>query len=408
MQALNTLLGMLRLTTNLSTQMQLCKGQKAIRSLWVNLAKNMPLRSYKTLSVGNLNRYEANSRTHSEEQIQQVVNSISEFGFTNPILIDENNTIIAGHCRLDAAVRSNMDTVPCIVLDGLTETQKRAYVIADNKLALNAGWNDDILRSSFEMLKDDGFNIELTGFSLDELDGLFPQQPGVAFCDEDECPDVPEEPIAKLGDIWLLGEHRLMCGDAVKLNDVNLLMNGVKADMVFTDPPYGINYSGRGLNTSTKIMNDNIDPTRFYNILTNIRERYIWGRIENYLNLLTKPRDVIIWKKNNFGMGSGYRGQYEVCFYYGNFKGSDSDVWEIDKDIKYEHPTQKPVALAERAIKNSKPKIVIDLFGGSGSTLIACEKTKRKCFMMELDPKYCDVIIKRYENYTGNTAVLET
>lgn len=195
-----------------------------------------------------------------------------------------------------------------------------------------------------------------------------------------------------------------MCGDATKKEDVEKLMDGNKADMVFTDPPYGMNYSGRGKETSNTILNDDIDPTDFYNVMPDVTERYIWGRVENYKHLLQEPRDTIIWKKNNFGMGRGYRGQYECCFYYGDFSGSDSDVWEVAKDYEYKHPTQKPVELCARAIRNSEPNSVVDLFGGSGSTLIACEQTNRKCYMMELDPKYIDVIIDRWEKFTGKKA----
>lgn len=201
--------------------------------------------------------------------------------------------------------------------------------------------------------------------------------------------------------------HFVMCGDSTDKASVELLMDGEKADMVFTDPPYGMDYSGRGENTSNKIMGDNIDPTEFYNIGSEISERYIWGRVENYKHLATEPRDTIIWKKNNFGMGRGYRGQYECCFYYGDFSGSDSDVWELPKDSKYEHPTQKPVSLCARAIQNSQPKIVIDYFLGSGSTLIACEQTDRTCFGMELSEAYTDVVRKRWAKYVYGDGALE-
>lgn len=219
---------------------------------------------------------------------------------------------------------------------------------------------------------------------------------------DDEVPETPDEPKSKLGDLYELGQHRLLCGSATEQSDVEKVTNSNGVEMIYTDPPYGMNYSGRGKNTSDKIMNDNIDPTDFYNVLPEIQERYIWGRVENYKYLLVEPRDTIIWKKNNFGMGRGYRGQYECCFYYGQFSGSDTDVWEQKKDTDYTHPTQKPVELACRAIRNSKPESVIDVFAGSGSTLLACEKMGIKSYHIELDPKYVDVIVQRYVDYTGN------
>ena len=209
------------------------------------------------------------------------------------------------------------------------------------------------------------------------------------------------------GDLWILGRHRLLCGDATKKEDVERLMDGKKADMVFTDPPYGLGgYAGRS-GKFNAIKGDDEDVVKFYQCIPKTKERYIWGNWQVLKTVIQEqPRDVIVWVKNNFGMGKGYRGQYEICFYFGNFDGSDSDVWQIDKDVNYKHPTQKPVALAARAIKNSSKleDIVLDLFGGSGSTLIACEQLNRTCYMMEIDPKYCDVIVKRWENLTGQKA----
>jgi DNA modification methylase len=220
--------------------------------------------------------------------------------------------------------------------------------------------------------------------------------------EEDEVPEVDEaNTYSELGEVYQLGRHRLMCGSATDEDNLETLLDGAEPDMVFTDPPYGMDYSGRGENTSNKIMGDKQDPTEFYNVGSHITERYVWGRMENYKHLFEEPRDTIIWKKNNFGMGRGYRGQYECCFYFGDFSGSDSDVWEISKDSSYDHPTQKPVNLAVRAIKNSQPTIVIDYFAGSGSTLLACEQMRRTCYAMELDPKYCDVIRKRYAKHCG-------
>src|SRR5690242_6343898 len=202
----------------------------------------MSLPHYKEELINNIKNYTANSRTHSEHQVQQVFNSMKEFGFTNPILVDENNVIIAGHCRVEAAKQLKLEKIPCIVLSHLTETQKRAYVIADNKLALNAGWDLDILRSEFELLKDADFNIELTGFSIEELIEILPEEESEVFCNEDDCPGVPEEPVTKLGDVWLLGEHRLMCGDSTVVTDVERLLDGQSPNTMVTDPPYGVRY----------------------------------------------------------------------------------------------------------------------------------------------------------------------
>jgi len=335
--------------------------------------------------------YPDNAKKHPAKQIRQIANSIKEFGFNQPIVVDSRGFIIVGHGRYEAAKLLGLTEAPVLEVN-LNEEQTIAYRLADNKLN-ESEWDMNLVIEELKGLSEP--MLELTGFDKDLI--LEPDEK------DDEIPEnVP--PKAKLGDLWLLGEHRVLCGDSTKLEDVERLMDGKKADMVFTDPPYGMNYSGRGEKTSNKILGDNIDPTDFYNVGSDIPERYIWGRVENYKHLLEEPRDTIIWKKNNFGMGSGYRGQYECCFYYGNFAGSDSDVWEVSKDGKYEHPTQKPVDLCVRAIRNSQPTLIIDYFLGSGSTLIAAEKTGRICYGMELDPKYVDVIVKRWEEYTGKTA----
>lgn len=365
---------------------------------------NFPLIKVKT---ADLIPYARNSRTHSDEQVNQIAASIKQFGFTNPIIIDEDNGIIAGHGRIMAANKLKLDEVPCVQVTGWTEAQKKAYVIADNKLALNAGWDEEMLSIELMDLQELGFDLELTGFSLDEINDLtFEETEGLT--DEDAVPELPENPVSIEGDIWILGEHRLMCGDSTDAGSVALLMNGQKADMVFTDPPYGLGgYKGRGKDTQRAVKGDEQDPAQFYKNLPPAPEMYVWGCFKNLLDIDFEPRDVIVWRKNNFGMGKGYRGQYEVCFYQGGFSGSDSDVWDVAKDVNYKHPTQKPVALIERAIKNSKPRNVLDLFGGSGSTLIGCEKMGVPCYMMELDPHYVDVIIKRWQEYTGKEAILD-
>lgn len=369
------------------------------------MPKDITFHSIK-VKTADLVPYARNSRTHDDAQIAQIAASIREFGFTNPVIIDEDNGIIAGHGRVLAAQKLSIDKVPCVQVKGWTEAQKKAYVIADNKLALNAGWDEEMLALEFDELAELDFDLEMTGFTLAEIQDLMPDEENEGLTDEDAVPELTEDPVSIEGDIWQLGEHRLMCGDSTDAGSVALLMDGDKADMVFTDPPYGLGgYAGRGKDSKRPVKNDEKDPTEFYHCIPEAPEMYVWGGFKNLRHISFEPRDVIVWRKNNFGMGKGYRGQYEVCFYDGGFSGSDSDVWDVAKDTEYKHPTQKPVSLAERAIKNSKPRNVLDIYGGSGSTLIACEKTNRKCYMMELDPHYMDVIIKRWEEYTGQKAI---
>lgn len=399
------------------------------------------LREYKNKLVSELVNYPANSRTHSDDQINQLVNSIKEFGFTNPILIDEHNTIIAGHCRLDAAKRLSMKEVPCIVLSGLSEAQKIAYVIADNKLALNAGWNNDLLVSEFEKLKSLDFNIELTGFSAEEICDVWPADEPEVFCDEDDCPEAPAEPVTKFGDVWLLGEHRLVCGSSTIQSDVDKLLNGQSPNTMITDPPYGVKYEadwrskakGRKKTEreeSSNLMND--DEADWYDayVLFPGSVAYVWHAsafTDVVMDGLRRSgfdiKQQIIWNKNIHALSrSDYHWKHEPCWYAikkggdRHWKGGRSQmtVWDIpsivcEKD-KTAHPTQKPVDLFVRSINHhtNPGEYVYDPFAGSGTLMVACEKTRRRALMMELDSKYCDVIIKRYENYTGNKAVLET
>ena len=379
--------------------------------------------------VNELIPYINNSRTHSEEQVNQIVASINEFGFTNPLLIDEKDNIIAGHGRLMASKKLGMEEVPCIVLKGLTEAQKKAYIIADNKMALNAGWDDELLKIELENLKE---------LDVDELDELFKQdeeEQGIIEDDFDIEP--PEEPKAKLGDIYQLGNHRLMCGDSTSEEDVAKLMNGVKADMVFTDPPYGVSASGGRSQTKDKlgmkaIVNDELrkdDLTQFLSNFISIMKYkdgasiyicYPWATQKEFteaiLNNNLKIKNCIIWDKKVFGLNGfkGYRPQYEMIYFcckddfewYGD--KAQSNIWQISREINREeqgnHPTPKPIELIAKALNNSSKQedIVLDVFGGSGSTLIACEQLNRKCYMMELDEHYVSVIIERYINFTGN------
>ena len=392
----------------------------------------------KKVDIEKLIPYARNSRTHSAEQVDQIAASIKEFGFLNPIIVDGENGIIAGHGRVMASKKLGVKELPCVDASHLSETQKRAYIIADNKLALNAGWDEEMLRVEFDELSDANFDLELTGFSLDEIESLQPEVLTDGLTDEDAVPEAPEKPVSVLGDIWQLGNHRLMCGDSTGIDAVEKLMDGHKADLLFTDPPYGVSYEGghnkkkrKGIIADT-LEGDNLTGL-FYGALSvaipNAKDGaafYVWyssnKSVETYASLSKLPltlRAVIQWYKVNSGLGA-FMSQYipncEPCMYlhksgcsphwYG--PSNEKTVWELKKESRNEfHPTQKPVELPERAIGNSSKAgdIVLDLFGGSGSTLIACEKTGRNAYLMELDEKYVDVIINRWQDFTGKEAV---
>lgn len=371
------------------------------------------------VKVADLIPYAANSRTHSDAQVAQIAASIREFGFTNPILINSDKTIIAGHGRLMASRKLGMEEVPAIVLDYLTKAQQKALVIADNQLALNAGWDIDMLKAEIEDLNLEDFDLSLLGFDDKFLDGLLEPEPTEGLTDEDAVPDVPEKPITVEGDIWVLGNHRLMCGDSTSIDAVEKLMDGAKVDMVFTDPPYNVAFNGRS-GKHDVIKNDDLPEAEFENFITEVcsviqtidsQAYYVWCNWKFYSTLQRQLpyKACIVWAKNVFGMGNGYRHQHEFCLFNGKIDEvvkNESDLWEIKKDTNYVHPTQKPVALSVRAFSNHIKLVnVLDLFGGSGSTLIGAEQTGRKAFLMELDPKYCDVIVKRWQDFTGQKAV---
>jgi len=395
----------------------------------------------KEVEVTALIPYAKNSRTHDDAQVAQIAASIKEFGWTNPILIDGDKGIIAGHGRLMAARKLKMDKVPVIELSGMTDAQKKAYVIADNRLALNAGWDNAMLTIELQDLEDEGFDLTLTGFDDSELNALLnPIEETKGLTDEDAVPDVPEEPKTKFGDIYILGNHRLMCGDSTSIDNAEKLMGGLLADLVFTDPPYNVDYSGRGANNLGTIKNDNMSAEDFEQFCRDIFITYsaimkplacIYVchpdsasapkiAFEKTFAEQFKKSSTIIWMKQSAGMGwQDYRAQHEPILYgWKEGKGSHfnagdrtkTSIWKIGRDAQsnYVHPTQKPVCLPEEAIMNSSKgsDCVVDLFGGSGSTLIACEKTGRVNRSMELDPKYCDVIVKRWEDFTGKKAVL--
>jgi DNA modification methylase len=379
--------------------------------------------------VADLIPYARNSRTHSEAQVAQIAASIREWGWTMPILVDETGNIIAGHGRVMAAQKLGIKDVPCMTAEGWSEAKRRAYVIADNKLALNAGWDDEMLRVEFGELRDLDFDLSLTGFDDAEIDALFPTEASEGLTDEDAVPEAPEQPVTVEGDVWLLGRHRLMCADSTSIDAVEKLMGGRKADMVFTDPPYGIDFAPqRG--THGKILNDALDGAEFDNFLDDVfgaalafmkpdTYAFVWtgwskiGAFERSLQKFFKIQAMHIWVKNNFGIGYYSRPKHEPFYLCLNGKpvypaNAPADVWEAKKVHKTIHSCEKPVDLIVDILDTyHKNSTVLDLFGGSGSTLIACEKTGRDCRIMELDQKYCDVIIKRWQDFTGQQATLE-
>ena len=373
--------------------------------------------------VSELIPYANNSRTHSDEQVAQIAASIKEFGWTNPILIDGENSIIAGHGRLMAARKLGYEKVPTIQLKDLSEAQKKAYIIADNKLALNAGWDNDLLNIEFQQLEEMGFDLEMTGFSLEEIEALKPEELTEGLTDEDAAPPVPEEPKTKLGDIYQLGNHRLMCGDSSSQNDIDKLLCGDRPDMIFTDPPYNIDYQGVK-DKRDKIKNDKMEDSAFVDFLIQTlygcETMYVccsWHYAHLFREAMEKigrkPKAMIVWNKVNPAQHlDKYFKQHEIIFYYGDYGGQKTlrgDVWTIKRQKNTVHPTMKPVELIEIALEDNKgKKIVFDMFGGSGSTMIACEKQGRSARLMELEPKYCDVIVKRWEDFTGKKAVLLT
>lgn len=385
------------------------------------MTKKKPSPAIEMLPIEGLVPYANNSRTHSDEQVAQVAASIKEFGFTNPVLVDKDNMIIAGHGRMKAAMRLGITEVPCIRLDHLNDFQKKAYIIADNKLAMNAGWDDELLRLELGQLDEEGFDLSLIGFDDDELSKLLIPEQIDGLADEDAVPDAPETPVTVLGDVWVLGNHRLMCGDSTSIDTVDRLMDGQKADMVFTDPPYNVAFNGRS-GKHDVIMNDQISEGEFQELIDGTCQTiaaldpavyYVWCNWKFYAQLQGRLayKACIVWAKNVFGLGNGYRHQHEFCLFNGKIDETiknESDLWSVKKDSSYVHPTQKPVELSVRAFGNHiKLLNVVDLFGGSGSTLIGAEQTGRNCFVMELDPKYCDVIIKRWQDFTGKPAVHE-
>lgn len=390
------------------------------------------------LAVDSLVPYARNSRTHSPEQVAQIAGSIKEFGFTNPVLIDALGGIIAGHGRVMAATRLGMQEVPCIRLGHLSEAQKRAYVIADNRLALNAAWDNDMLKLELGDLQLEGFDLELLGFDDKELTDLLAESAEEYPEDADgEVIEPPADPVTKLGDIWILGKHRLMCGDSTSIEAIETLCQGQQVDMWLTDPPYNVAYEGKTKDALT-IKNDSMADDQFRQFLRDCYVAadaamkpgavfYIWhADLEGYnfrgaaQDAGWKVRQCLIWKKSTMVMGrQDYHSKHEPCLY--GWKDGAAHLWAVDRKqttiLEFdkpqrngEHPTMKPVELFEyQMLNNTKGgDIVLDSFGGSGTTMIAAEKNGRVSRLMEIDPKYCDVIITRWQTMTGGDARLES
>lgn len=369
-----------------------------------------------------------NPNTHGERQIEILSQVIKAQGWRKPITVSKRSGfVVAGHGRLQAALKLQTDKVPVDYQDYATEAEEYADLVADNRIAELSEIDHEMLNSILEDIKSyDDFDFELTGYTDCELDSILGDMDGLDFGEDTEAVEddyeveLPAEPKAKPGEIYQLGSHRLMCGDSTKIEDVEKLMDGVKADMVFTDPPYNVAFNGRSGEFDV-IKNDNLPENEFNEFIhdvTNIIKTinppiyYIWCNWKFYGVLQEKMnyKSCIVWAKNVFGMGKGYRHQHEFCLFNGSIDegiNNETDLWEVKKDHNYVHPTQKPIELSFRALNNHKNAMnILDLFGGSGSTLIGCEQQKRNCFVMEIDPHYIDVIIDRWEKFTGEKAVL--
>jgi DNA modification methylase len=379
--------------------------------------------------------YARNPRQIPQVAIDKVAASIQEFGFRQPIVVDTEGVIVVGHVRRLAAQKLGLTNIPVNVATGLTAAQVNAYRLADNRTNEEATWDTEALALELANLKVDEFDLDLTGFNLDEIQELLAENT-VGFTDDDEAPAVPEVAVTEPGDLWILGNHRLLCGDSTSIEQVERLMNGQKADLVFTDPPYNVDYEGY-TEEKLKIQGDKMTPEQFQEFLASVFSSYQWALKPGGSLYVCHPsswqrefqealecsdfavRCQVIWAKNTFAWGFGrYKFQHEPIFYchrrgqsdpwYGD--KSQSTLWQEKKPSANRlHPTMKPVELIERALVNSSQAgdLVVDLFGGSGSTLIACEKMGRSSRLMELDPKYCDVIVKRWQDFVGKAAHLE-
>jgi site-specific DNA-methyltransferase (adenine-specific) len=395
------------------------------------MSKN-PAEKIEQWAIERLVPYARNARTHSNDQVAQIAASIKEWGWTTPILVDETGNIIAGHGRTMAARQLNIKEVPVMVAEGWSDTKKRAYILADNKLALNAGWDNEMLALELSELQGLDFDLDLTGFSAEEIAALMPVELTDGLTDEDAVPEVPVQPVTVPGDVWVLGKHRLMCGDSTSIEALERLCEA-KVDVWLTDPPYNVAYEG-GTKEKLTIQNDSMGDEQFRQFLRDAYVAadavmkpgavfYIWHADSEGYNFRGaaqdagwKVRQCLIWKKSSLVMGrQDYHWKHEPCLY--GWKEGAGHLWaadrkqttilEFDKPSRNgEHPTMKPVALFEYQLLNNTKggDIVLDSFGGSGTTMIAAEKNGRIARLMELDPKYCDVIIKRWQEFTGKIA----
>lgn len=391
------------------------------------MTKN-PSENIEIWNIDKLIPYANNARTHSDEQIAQIASSIKEWGFTIPILADESGMIIAGHGRVQAARKLKINELPVMVAKNWTEEQKRAYVIADNKLALNAGWDDELLKLEMDFLDKSGFDLDLIGFSEEELNDFeeMEENETTGLVDDDQTPEVSKKVTTVLGDVWLLGNHRIMCGDSTDINAIEKLMNGDKADMVFTDPPYGVSIVGASSKVGggciisskkyAKIIGDDTTQTAkdFYSscVAFGFENFIIWGG--NYFTDFLHPSQCwLVWDKKNNGDFADVELAWcsvdrSAKLYSYLWNGMSREGDRKSELISRVHPTQKPVGLFVNIFNDFNFNSVFDGFLGSGSTLIACEKTNKKCYGMELSPDYCDVIVKRWQDFTGNEAILES
>ncbi len=383
---------------------------------------------FEKVNIDRLVPYARNARTHSKEQILQLRASLREFGFVNPVIVDKDLNIIAGHGRVLAAKEEGITEVPCVFAEHLTEAQKRAYIIADNRLAMNAGWDTEMLSVELAELQGADFDVSLLGFDEAEMNKLMGNVENVKDDDFDVDAELAKPTITKPGDLWLLGRHRLVCGDSTQAQTFDQLMDGKTANLTVTDPPYNVNYEG----TAGKIKNDNMADEKFYQFLLDAftltgkamakdASIYVFHADTEGLNFRRAfatagfyLSGTCIWKKQSLVLGrSPYQWQHEPILFGWKKSGKhawysdrkQSTIWEFDKPKKNtDHPTMKPVPLVAYPIINSSLTgcIILDPFGGSGSTLIACEQTERTCYTVELDEKYCDVIVKRYIEQVGN------
>jgi len=394
---------------------------------------------FETRNVNDLIPYARNARTHSDEQVQKIASSIKEFGFMNPIIISEDGGVLAGHGRILAAHKLGLTTVPCVVESHLTEAQKKAYILADNRLALDAGWDAEMLKIELSELRDLDFDLDLIGFTQDEISG-FIDYDSTDLTEEKEEVEVDvsdeEEAICQPGDIWILGDHRLVCGDSTDANAISRLLGDRHPNLMVTDPPYGVNYDPSKLlrthssGKSGAVNNDDIASWKGAYSLFEGNIAYIWHAslnsdvvIQDIKDCGFKLNSVIIWNKNQFSMGlSDYHWKHEPCLYATkgnhNWKGgrNQCSVWDIPtirvlkEEGEWGHGTQKPIECMRRPIENNSDvgDYVYDPFLGSGTTIIAAERSKRKCLGCEIDPHYCDAIIRRWEEETGRDAILES